>query len=84
LLPSAKAAERFIETAAAAGVELRRCYRPSLSCWPETRCFEACPIAEDFADRLCVLPVRAVTADSETVQIVDLVLDALDRALTRH
>lgn len=84
LLPTATVAERFIETAVAAGVELRRYYRPSLSRWPGTRCFGACPIAEDLADRMCVLPVRAVTADPETMQIVDLVLDVLDRALNRH
>ncbi len=84
LLPSVTAAERFIETAAAAGVELRRYYRQSLSLWPETRCFESCPVAEDLADRMCVLPVRALTAGPETNQIVDLVLDALDRALTGH
>jgi hypothetical protein len=84
LLPSVTAAERFIKTAAAAGVELRRYYRPSLSRWPDTRCFEACPVAEDLADRMCVLPVRALAADPETNKIVDLVLDALERALTRH
>jgi dTDP-4-amino-4,6-dideoxygalactose transaminase len=84
LLPSVTAAERFIETAAAAGVEIRRYYRPSLSRWPETRCFEACPVAEDLADRMCVLPVRAVNFGPEAKQIADLVFEALDRALTRH
>jgi dTDP-4-amino-4,6-dideoxygalactose transaminase len=83
VLPSMTAAERFIETAAAASVEIRRYYRPSLSRWPETRCFGPCPVAEDLADRLCVLPVRAVTTGLETSQIADLVLDALHRALTR-
>jgi dTDP-4-amino-4,6-dideoxygalactose transaminase len=83
LLPTVMAAERFIETAATAGVEIRRYYRPSLSRWPETRCFEACPVAEDLADRMCVLPVRAVMADPKTSQVADLVLSALDRALTR-
>jgi dTDP-4-amino-4,6-dideoxygalactose transaminase len=82
LLPNVMAAERFIEIAAAAGVEIRRYYRPSLSRWPETRCFEACPVAEDLADRMCVLPVRAVTTGPETEQIADLVFDALDRALS--
>jgi dTDP-4-amino-4,6-dideoxygalactose transaminase len=84
LLPSATAAERFVETAAMAGVELRRYYRPSLSRWPATQCFDACPIAEDLADRVCVLPVRAITAAPEANQIANLVLDALDRALTAH
>jgi dTDP-4-amino-4,6-dideoxygalactose transaminase len=84
LLPNVMAAERFIETAAAAGVELLRYYSPSLSRWPATRCFEACPVAEDLADRMCVLPIRALTADPETNQIADLVFDALDRALIAH
>jgi dTDP-4-amino-4,6-dideoxygalactose transaminase len=83
LLPSVTVAERFIETAAAAGVELRRYYRPSLSRWPQTRCFEVCPVAEDLADRMCALPVRAVAAGAENL-ITDLVLHALDRALTKH
>ncbi|MGH6836073.1 MAG: DegT/DnrJ/EryC1/StrS family aminotransferase [Methylocella sp.] len=83
LLPSVSAAEGLIEIAAAAGVEIRRYYRPSLSRWPETRRFEACPVAEDIADRMCALPVRGVTACFETNQVADLVLNALDRALTR-
>jgi dTDP-4-amino-4,6-dideoxygalactose transaminase len=84
LLPSVAAAERFVETTAAAGVEIRRYYRPSLSRWPETRCFESCPVAEDLADRMCVLPIRALDSGSEAEQIADLVLDALNRALTKH
>lgn len=84
LLPSITAAEHFIETAAAAGVELRRYYRPSLPRWPGTRWFEACPVAEDLADRMCVLPIRALTAAPETNRIADLVLDALDRSLIKY
>jgi dTDP-4-amino-4,6-dideoxygalactose transaminase len=84
LLPSAAVAERFIEIAAAAGVEIRRYYRPSLSRWPETRCFEACPVAEDLAERMCVLPVRALNFGAEANEIADLVLDALGEALARH
>jgi dTDP-4-amino-4,6-dideoxygalactose transaminase len=84
LLPSGTVAERFIATAAAAGVEIRRYYRPSLSRWPATRCFEPCPVAEDLAERMCVLPVRAAAAADEVDQIADVVLGALDRALTTH
>jgi dTDP-4-amino-4,6-dideoxygalactose transaminase len=80
LLPSATAAERFIENAAAAGLEIRRYYRPSLSRWPQTRCFEPCPVAEDLADRMCVLPIRAGAAGSEA-EIANLALDALNRAI---
>jgi dTDP-4-amino-4,6-dideoxygalactose transaminase len=83
LLPSRMAAERFIEIAAAGGVEIRRYYRPSLSRWPGARCFAPCPVAEDLADRLCVLPVRAAGAGHETSEIAVLVLDALHLALTK-
>jgi dTDP-4-amino-4,6-dideoxygalactose transaminase len=82
LLPNVTAAERLIEIAAAKGVELRRYYRPSLSHWPDTQRFGACPVAEDLADRMCVLPVRAATTNFEE-EIANLVLDALDRAVTR-
>ncbi|MGH8211577.1 MAG: DegT/DnrJ/EryC1/StrS family aminotransferase [Steroidobacteraceae bacterium] len=82
LLPSVTAVESLIESAAAAGVEIRRYCRPSLSRWPETRRFEACPVAEDLADRMCALPVRAARAGPETNLVAELVLDALDRALT--
>jgi dTDP-4-amino-4,6-dideoxygalactose transaminase len=82
LLPSRIAAERFIETAAAAGVEIRRYYRPSLSHWPGTQSFDACPVAEDLADRMCVLPVRSAADRREADEIVDLAIDALDRTLS--
>jgi len=84
LLPSARIVESFLDAAAASGVEIRRYYRPSLSRWPETRCFETCPVAEDLAERMCGLPVRALEVGSQTNPIADLVLDALDRALTMH
>lgn len=82
LLPSAEAAERLIKAAAAAGVELRRYYRQSLSLWPNTQCFETCPVAEDLGDRMCVLPVRSVASDDEVGQIVTLILGALNQSLT--
>jgi dTDP-4-amino-4,6-dideoxygalactose transaminase len=81
VLPSATAAERFIAAAAAAGVEIRRYYRPSLSRWPGVRCVEACPIAEDLAERMCVLPVRALPVSGASDEIVELVLGALERSL---
>jgi dTDP-4-amino-4,6-dideoxygalactose transaminase len=84
LLPSRAAAERFIETTAEAGIEIRRGYQPSLSHWPDTRRFEICPVSEDLADRMCALPVRALTTDPEVKHVADLVLDALGRALAKH
>lgn len=81
LLPSEAIAESFIRIAYARGVEIRRYYRPSLSRWPDTRRFAACPVAENLSDRLCVLPVRALTAGGETDEMAGLVLDALDCAL---
>jgi dTDP-4-amino-4,6-dideoxygalactose transaminase len=82
LLPRISTAEQFIEAAAAASVEIRRYYRPSLSHWPKTRCFEPCPVAEGLAERMCVLPVRALDPSSEAKQVVELVLDALGRVLS--
>jgi dTDP-4-amino-4,6-dideoxygalactose transaminase len=81
LLPSPAAADRLVRSAAAAGVEIRRYYSPSLSRWPNARCFEACPVAEDLSGRVCALPVRALGSGSEAEQITNLVLDAFDRAL---
>jgi len=80
LLPNGTLAERFVDCAAAVGIEIRRYYRPSLSCWPQTRCFGPCPVAEDLADRMCVLPVRA---GGEVNELHDLVFKSLDRALAR-
>ena len=84
LLPSVEAAERFVETATAAGVEIRRCYRPSLSRWPGTTCFGACPVVENLAGRMCVLPVRALNSGSKARQVANLALSALEEALTRN
>jgi len=82
LLPTVTAAERLIENAAAEGVELRRYYRPSLSRWPETQRFGACPVAEDLAERMCVLPVRAGTPAPLADPIAEIVLEAITRTLT--
>jgi dTDP-4-amino-4,6-dideoxygalactose transaminase len=81
LLPNAAAADRLVQGAAAAGIEIRRYYTPSLSRWPNTRCFETCPIAEDLSGRVCALPVRSLGSTSGAEQITDVVLDAFTRAL---
>lgn len=44
--------------------------------------FDACPIAESLSKRMCVVPVRAAGLEQEAGEIVDLVLYALDIALT--
>ena len=82
LLPSAAAAERFVQAAAATGLEVRRNYRPSLSRWPQTRCFAPCPVADDLSDRMCVLPVRPLAGGAEAETIMQLVVDALGQALS--
>jgi dTDP-4-amino-4,6-dideoxygalactose transaminase len=79
LLPHAQAAESFIADAAECGIEIRRYYRPSLSRWPEAEQYGPCPVSEDLADRMCVLPVRALTA--QTRPLAHLVLDTLQRTL---
>jgi dTDP-4-amino-4,6-dideoxygalactose transaminase len=83
LLPSITAAERLVEVSVAAGVEIRRYYRPSLSRWPATGCVTACPVAEDLADRMCVLPIRSAMTVGESHELAELVLNALGRALDR-
>jgi dTDP-4-amino-4,6-dideoxygalactose transaminase len=86
LLPSRLAAEAFINGAAAAGVEIRRYYRPSLSQWPETLRQGPCPVAEDLAERMCVLPVRALDPDPTAghERLINLIIEALQRALIPH
>ena len=81
LLPSRAAVELFITAAAAVGVEIRRYYRPSLSLWPETTTWCACGIAEDLAERMCVLPVRSHTARDEADTLLALTSRALSSVL---
>lgn len=81
LLPIASAVERFIEQAASEGVEIRRYYRPSLSLWPETTAWGACPTAEALADHMCVLPVRSRASGVEADDLINLVCETLMRAL---
>ncbi len=81
LLPSAAAAERFVAAAAAEGLEIRRYYRPSLSRWPDAETWGACEVAEDLADRMCVLPVRSNAAHDESDAIISITRKALDLAL---
>lgn len=81
LLPDATAAERFVAAAAADGLEIRRYYRPSLSRWPDAVTWGACDVAEDLADRMCVLPVRANAEPGETEAIMSITRSALDLAL---
>jgi dTDP-4-amino-4,6-dideoxygalactose transaminase len=83
LLPSVTTVERLIEATAAAGVEVRRYYRPSLSHWPAARCVTACPVAEDLAERMCVLPIRSATTAGESRELAELVRDVLGRTLSR-
>ena len=81
LLPSETAVERFVTAAAAVGVEIRRYYRPSLSLWPDAATFGPCDVAEDLADRMCVLPVRSNVEREEAEAIITLTAGALNGAL---
>jgi dTDP-4-amino-4,6-dideoxygalactose transaminase len=80
LFPRRAAAERFVSAAARAGVEIRRYYRPSLSRWPGTACFGPCPVAEELADRMCVLPVRSLPHGAARDEIIGAVMAALEEA----
>ena len=81
LLPNRMAVEGFVGAAAEVGVEIRRYYRPSLSRWPETATCGACPVAEDLADRMCVLPVRAQMPGADSDALAEIVVRALDSVL---
>ena len=81
LLPDGGAAERFIAAAAQRDMEIRRYYRPSLSQWREADVLTACPVAENLADRMCVLPVRGLAFDLEAEDMAELVTAALADAL---
>jgi dTDP-4-amino-4,6-dideoxygalactose transaminase len=81
LTPGVEAAERFVAYAAQQGLEIRRYYRPSLSQWPGARGFAPCPVAEDLAQRMCVLPVRGLDFDVEADEMAGLVMAALALAL---
>ncbi len=59
LASSVAAADRMVASAASAGLEVRRYYRPSLTDWPGVRTLGACPIAADLAGRMCCLPIRS-------------------------
>jgi len=83
LLPSAAAAQRFIGLAAEAGMEIRRYYGPSLSRWPQTQCVGPCPVAEDLAERVCALPVRALDIGDEALQLIDFVIGAIEKSMPR-
>lgn len=84
VMPDAAQAEAFVAAAAALGLEIRRYYRPSLSRWPGIETFEACPVAEDLADRMCVLPLRGLTAHADNDEIAELASAALARTSSRR
>jgi len=81
LLPHAEAAERFVDVAAKSGVEIRRYYRPSLSTWPGVATLAPCPVSEDLAKRMCVLPVRSGCSSELSETLKDLTIGALESAL---
>ncbi|MEJ1161792.1 DegT/DnrJ/EryC1/StrS family aminotransferase [Prosthecomicrobium sp. N25] len=81
LLPDAATAERFVAAAADGGVEIRRYYRPSLSRLVEADGATPCPVAEDLADRMCVLPVRSQTSADLSRDIVRTTTAILARSL---
>lgn len=81
LLPSRGLVDRFVSDAAAVGIEIRRYYRPSLSRWPEIKVWSACNIAEDLADRMCVLPVRSNQPSEEAETLLDLTSGTLSGVL---
>ena len=82
LLPSRAARDRAIAFAAAEGLEIRGCYNPSLSQWPELQNTGSCPISESLAERMIVLPVRSYAHGPEADAILDIAGRSLKAALT--
>jgi dTDP-4-amino-4,6-dideoxygalactose transaminase len=79
LLPSSKAADSVQQLAVEAGMEIRRYYRPSLSRWPGANVIGRCYVAEDLADRMCVLPIRSTVSEEVKGEMISIVVDVLWR-----
>ncbi len=81
LLPSASAAEIFIQRAGAERLQIRWSYKPTLDNWPRTRRSGACPNAQSLAERMVTLPVYSDMTKDELSEILGIVQRSLDHAL---
>jgi dTDP-4-amino-4,6-dideoxygalactose transaminase len=82
LLPSPAIADQFIDSAAEAGLQLRRGYHPGLEDWPRTKKIAACPNARWLADRMVALPIYSDITQDERSQIIEIVRRCLKEVLT--
>ena len=81
VLPSPKHAERFVERAAARGMEILRYYRPSLADWPHVTLAHPCPNAEWLSERMCCLPIYGDASTDEHDEIIAIVCRSLQEGL---
>jgi len=81
LLPNAEAAENFQQRAAAQSLQVRWSYKPTIDCWPRTRCVEKCPNARSLSERMITLPVYSDMTNDELSKILDIVRGSLDHSL---
>jgi dTDP-4-amino-4,6-dideoxygalactose transaminase len=82
LLPSAEIANQFIEGTAAASLQVRRGYYPSLEDWPGTRKLAACPNARSLAERIVALPIYSDITEDELSHIIGIVRRCLQKMLS--
>jgi dTDP-4-amino-4,6-dideoxygalactose transaminase len=81
LMPTASAAEKFVENAAAEGLQVRWSYKPSLDAWPRTSTIAPCPNARSLSARMVTLPVYSDVTEAELNAIIAVVRTALGRSL---
>jgi dTDP-4-amino-4,6-dideoxygalactose transaminase len=82
LLPSSAIASQFIDSAAEAGLQVRRGYHRGLEDWPGTRKMAACPNARWLADRMVALPIYSDITEDEVSHIIEIVRRCLEEVLT--
>ena len=82
LLPSPAIANQFINSAAEAGLQVRRGYHPGLEDWPGTRKMAACPNARWLAERMVALPIYSDITEDEVSHIIEIVRRCLEEVLT--
>jgi dTDP-4-amino-4,6-dideoxygalactose transaminase len=82
LLPSAGAAEKFMQRAGAESLQIRWSYRPTLDNWPRTRSCGDCANARLLSERMVTLPVYSDMTEDELGEILGIVQRSLDDALS--
>jgi dTDP-4-amino-4,6-dideoxygalactose transaminase len=83
LLPSAEMLDEFIARAAAAGLEIRNCHRPTLEDWPGATKTGPCPVSSSLSQRMACIPVYSDITEREISTIIGIV-DASLAGISLH